>query len=162
MRFEPLLAEEVGGGHGVERDGCVTDVHQILLPDHVKALEAGEPGNAVGGEGAPGALTVGQHPTAREHIGLAHAYLDLLRLPSDRVDHDCARPPPGRVGGRGGLLDEGDEEHGGHHWFGRVKLPALPVGRVAVTTLKSGSDVKPCPSMWRVGSSNTNGRSELT
>src|SRR5256884_620577 len=80
----------------------------------------------------------------------------------DRVDFHRAGPSPGCVGGRGGSLDEGDEDHGGHHWFGRVNFPPVPLGRTAVTTLKSGSDVNPSPSMWRVGSSNTNGRSELT
>src|SRR2546422_1268536 len=44
--------------------------------------------------------------------------------------------PAGRggVGGRRRLLDEGDEEHGCHHWFGRVNFPPSPVTRFAVTT----------------------------
>ena len=137
-------------------------MYRVLLADHVEALETGEPGDAVGGERASGALTVGQHSTAREHIGLSDAHLDLLRLPSDRVYDDGARSPPGRIGGRGRLLNEGDEEHGGHHWFGSVKFPPFPVTRVAVTTLKSGSAVNPVPKMCRVGSSNTKSRSELT
>jgi len=47
-------------------------------------------------------------------------------------------------------------------WFGSVNFPPVPLGRIAVTTLKSGSDVNPSPSTWRFGSSNTNGLSEVT
>src|SRR2546421_274678 len=162
VRLEPLLAEEVGGRHRVERDGRVADVNGVFLADHVEAPQAREPGYAVGGERASRALAVGQDAAAREHIGLARPHLHLLRLPPHGVDHDLAGPPPGGVGGRGGLLGEGDEEHGGHHWFGRVNLPPSPLTLFAVTTLKSGSAVKPVPLMCRVGSSNTKSRSELT
>ena len=127
VRVEPLLTQEIRRGRRIQRHRRVSDVYRVLLADHVEAFETGEPGDAVGGERASGALTVGQHATAREHIGLPDAHLDLLRLPSDRVDDDGARSPPGRIGGRGRLLNEGDEEHGGHHWFGSVKFPPFPV-----------------------------------
>src|SRR3989441_12038369 len=90
------------------------------------------------------------------------APLHLPGLPTHRVDDHLAGSPRRRIGGRRRSLDERDQEHGCHHWFGRVNLPPSPVTRFAVTTLKSGSAVKPCPLMCRVGSSNTNAWSELT
>ena len=104
----------------------------------------------------------GQYAAASEHVGLSRPYFDLLRLSADRIDDHLARSAARGVGGRRRLLDESGEEHGCHHWFGRVNLPPSPVGRMAVTTLNAGSDVKPSPLMCRVGSSKTNGLSELT
>ena len=163
MRLEPVLAEEVRGGSGVQGDGRVTDVHQIALPDHVEAAHPGEPGHAVGGQGAPRPPAMRQDPPPGEEIALALSHLDLLTAAADGIDLHHARAPGGRVGrGRGRLLHQREEHHGGDHWFGSVNFPPVPFGRIAVTTLKSGSDVKPSPSMCRFGSSNTNGLSELT
>src|SRR5213082_63068 len=162
MRVEPLLTQEIRRGRRIQRHRRVSDVYRVLLPDHVEAAEAGVPGDAVRLQGAAGAPAVREHAAAREDVRLSLAHLYLLRRATDRVDFYRAGPSPGRVCGRSGLLDEGDEEHGGHHWFGRVNFPPVPLGRTAVTTLKSGSDVNPSPSMWRVGSSNMKARSELT
>ena len=162
MGLEPLLPEKIGRRRGVQRDRGVADVHGISLADHVEPADAGEPGHAVRSERAARTVTMSQDAAAGEHVGLSGADLHLLGLPPHRVDDDLARPP-GRVGTRRRLLlGESEEEHGGHHWFGRVNLPPSPVTRFAVTILKAGSAVKPCPLMCRVGSSKTNGLSELT
>src|SRR2546421_7970345 len=81
---------------------------------------------------------------------------------SDLIDLDHAGSAARGVGGGRAWLLEREEQHGGNHWFGSVNFPPVPLGRIAVTTLKSGSDVNPSPSTWRFGSSNTNGLSELT
>src|SRR5881296_278939 len=160
LSIEALQSQEVRCALGVERDRRVADVHRALLPDHVEPPDPCEPRHAVGRQRAPRPLAVGEDATAREHVGLPLAHFDLLGLAAHRVDHHRAGPAAGGVGGR--LLDEGEEEHRGDHWFGSVNFPPVPLGRIAVTTLKSGSDVNPSPSTWRFGSSNTNGLSEVT
>ena len=104
-----------------------------------------------------------QDSAAGEDVGLALAHFHLLPSPSDRIDIHDARASPGRVADRGARsLGEREQQQRADHWFGSVNLPPVPLGRMAVTTLKSGSDVNPSPAMWRFGSSNTNGLSELT
>ena len=105
-----------------------------------------------------------QHAAAREDVGLSLTHLYLLGAASHRVDDHDAGASLGRVPhlGRRGLLDQCEEHQRDDHWFGSVNWPAVPLMRVAVTTLKSGSEVKPSPSMRRFGSSNTKGLSELT
>src|SRR5438093_1069625 len=163
VRLEPLLVQEIRRIRGVQGEGRVADVHEVPLPDHVEAPDAGEPGHAVSGQGAPRLLAVRQYAAAREHVGLALSHHHLLGPPPDRVDlHDAGAPPGGvRRLGRG-PLDQREQHERDDHWFGSVNLPPCPLMWVAVTTLKSGSEVKPSPMMWRGGSSNTNGLSELT
>src|SRR2546427_13204610 len=86
------------------------------LAEHVEPLDAGEPGHAVGGEGAAGALTMGQHPAAREHVGLTPPHLHLLRLPAHRIDDHLAGPAGRGVGGRRRGPDGGEPGHGWPRW----------------------------------------------
>src|SRR5207249_12216790 len=105
---------------------------------------------------------MGQDPAACEVVLLSRANCHLLVVVPNRVDLNHTRPPPCRVSAGDWLLGEDREECHSHHWFGSVNLPPVPLGRIAVTTLKSGSEGKPSPTMCRVGSSNTKGLSEVT
>ena len=122
MRFEPLLVQKVGGVGGVQGERAVPDVHLVSLPDHVEAADPGEPGYAVGREGAPRLAAMGQHAAAREDVGLALAHHDLLCSAPHRVDDHDARASLGRVSrlGRRGPLDQREEHQGDDHWFGSV------------------------------------------
>jgi len=60
--FEPLLAQEIGGGRCIEGDGGVPDALQAFLADHVEATKAGEPGHTIGRERGPGARQCANTP----------------------------------------------------------------------------------------------------
>src|SRR5207253_5816536 len=161
--LESLLSEVVRCRRRVQGERRVADVDDVTLADHIEPLDAREPGDAVGGQRRARALAVRQHATAGEHIRFLSPHLDPLPLPAHGIDQDLARPAACRVRWCRGLLVEGDDKHCGHHWFGRVNVPPLPTGLITVTTLKSGSDVNPCPMMCcPPGSSKTNIWSELT
>src|SRR5438132_6452787 len=75
VRVEPFLSHEVGGRRRVERHRGVADVHRIFLAEHVEPLDAGEPGHAVGGEGAAGALTMGQQDRKSTRLNSSHTVI---------------------------------------------------------------------------------------
>src|SRR5579859_980065 len=58
------------------------------------------------------------------------------------------------------LQQQQAQQHG--HWFGRMNCPLVPVTRLAVIFLKSGSDVNPTPLICWSGASKVKAESELT
>ncbi len=111
-RFEPLIAQVVGGEVRIEGHRGVADDD---VPDEIDAPLAPVHRHAIGRERAAGALTVRQDAPAGKPVGVSRRRHRLAVVAADRVDHDRAGPAGGAVGARGLLEEREDREGGGGH-----------------------------------------------
>jgi len=126
------------------------NVHGGSLAIMSNRLTPGEPGHAVGSEGAAGALAWANTPPAREHVGLARRTSTCCAC-RPRVDDHFAGPAGRGVGRRGRLLGECYQEHAGPSLVREGETYHPSRDPVRGHDLKSGSAVKPVPLMCRVG-----------